>query len=440
MRNIRTVNWAALVALLAALSFSGIASGQEAESEDKTITLSHKLSRTVARIATPSQILCTRNRWSCIPGETISIIGRDMVFRVGEGKLGLDLDGDGTIGKKEWSDLDKNGGAAFKIPLDPEDRRTDSVGVVLKNIVGLSFVKGSEVALLQVSGRMVPISCMEGRFDGKYIRLFDDNLDGRFTQDGSDAIAIGKAKAAVPLGTTHKIGDTFYQLQVAADGTSVTLTPQDDIALAEVVVPIKAKALETLIISDGLQAYDLTVTSEIPPGEYKLVYGLLKSGMLMIPPDESYISTAEEVTYEIQAGMVNTIQIGKPLWLTFYATADGNTFELGAYSLKLYGIGGEIYDDIDLDSTTTASPPVVTVSVDGEDVSVETMEALYGSYSLYSGQVPEAADYDNTVITVTTTVVGVGEATGKATWGELNEHICQQFQAEEPVIYEPAEE
>ena len=438
MRNMRTVIWAAVMTLLAGEWHSGLALGRQAGSEAETITLSHRLSRTVARITTPSRVLPNRNRWRCMPGETISIIGRDMEFQVDEDKLGLDLDGDGTIGEKEWSDLDENDGAAFKIPLDPEDGRTDYVGVVLKDITGMGVeTTAGDFTLLTISGRMEPISCMEGRLDGKYVRLFDDNLDGQFTQDGSDAIAVGKADVAVPLGTMHEIGNTFYRLAVAPDGTSVALTPQDDIGLAEVVVPIKARALETLIISDGQQAYDLTVTTEIPPGEYKLVYGLLKSGMLMLPPDESYTSKAEEVTYEIQAGMVNTIQIGKPLWLTFYAETEGNAFELSAYSLKLYGIGGEMYD-IDLNSSATASPPVITVSVDGEKVSVGTMEAIYSSYDSYSGEVPATADDDTTVITVTTSIVGFGEATGKATWGELTERTCQQFQAEEPVIYEPA--
>jgi len=206
-----------------------------------------------------------------------------------------------------------------------------------------------------------------------------------------------------------------------------------------VVVPMKKSALEALIISDGVQAYDLTEIREVPPGEYKLAYGLLKSGALMLPPDESYASKAEAVTYEIQAGMVNTIQIGEPLWLSFYAQIDGNTFKLSPYSLRVYGIGGEMYE-IELASRATVSPPIVTVSLDEEDVSTGAMQATYSSYDSYSGTVPSAADDDSIVITVTTDIAGFGKATGKATWGQLKEHECGIFQAEELVIYEPADE
>lgn len=363
--SVRKTRIALCLTILAALVgywYVGSVFGQEATDEGTTITLSRKLSSAVADIITPADVQPTRNRWEGRSGRaTVTIEGRDMLVQVQNNTIGLDIDGDGSIGAREWTGLSNQGEAAFKIPVDTGDSsRREHIGVVMHDVI----VHANRALV----GRIAPASCMEGRYLGQYIRLFDDNLDGQFTLDGNDAIAIGSTAAAVPLLATHRIGNSFCRVQVAADGSSATFTPLTDVVVAQVKVPVRSNLLAAMVLSDGQQAYDLTTTNQIPPGRYQLVYGLLKSGRTNTP----MMPSASALTYDIQAGMINTIQIGPPLWISFRAVVSGNTFKIGP-PLTVYGTGGEQYE-VSFDSGGNASLPIIRASVDGTVMASQSME------------------------------------------------------------------
>jgi hypothetical protein len=179
-----------------------------------------------------------------------------------------------------------------------------------------------------------------GVHEGTPIRVFDDNLDGVITQDGKDAIMVGRGGAAIPLMKFHQIGNRHCSLEVAKDGSTVTVTPVSSPALGIVETSFK-RGLKVLAMVDTQgNSYDLVASGRtgIPAGSYKLVYGVLSDGSaftVIKPSDKCPV-------YEVQAGKINTLRIGAPLWVSFYASfSKGNVTVSPA--VNIYGAGNEEY-------------------------------------------------------------------------------------------------
>ena len=333
-----------------------------ATAEETTITLEPELSSTTAKMITPSRMLPDRNKQSVTgAGPTVTIAGKTVLVAVNDKYVGMDTNDDGSISQKERVVL-KNGEGAFKVCLGEDDSgKKIYMGVIIKDLT----IRRSS----QYDFRLAPASCLKGLYNGETIRVFDDNLDGQFTTDGSDAIAIGRsAKGAVPLVGRHLIGKTICDITIAEDGASLTITPVADVPTGKVKVPIKSSVLGVMVVSDGKQAYDLVSADAIPAGSYRLVYGAIATGRNISP----MIPSAMSLTYEIRADVINTVQVGGPLWIHFNVSASGGAFKVFANGMKIYGIGGEEYV-ADFDSGGNATKPTVKVIVNGRTSSSQAM-------------------------------------------------------------------
>ena len=187
------------------------------------------------------------------------------------------------------------------------------------------------------------------------VRLIDQNMDGRYTQDGADAIAIGSSAYALPLLEVHRVGAALYRLKVAPDGSSLTATAEGSAKLGVVATPLESAAVDCLVVSDGKGAsFDLKAdgAAGLPGGAYKLVYGLLgptKQPLLMQPPP------ADATVYTITPGKLNRLRIGPPLGVEFSATFNDNILTV-LPAIRVVGAGGEIYK---VDFSTEAGRPHV---------------------------------------------------------------------------------
>lgn len=353
----KTQRWTILVVVgLLALTTTQVSA------DPATIKLDPELSSTTAKMLTPARMLPDRNKHTVSGASpTINICGKDIRVAISDKYVGMDTNEDGIVSQKERVVLQRGEGA-FKVCLGEDDNgRKMYMGVIVKDLV----IRRSA----NFEFRLAPASCMQGLYLGETIRVFDDNLDGRFATDGSDSIAIGRsARGSAPLLGRHLFGKVVCDVTITEDGTSLTITPVADVPTGKVKVPIKSSVLGVMVVGDGTQAYDLVTADAIPAGNYRLIYGAIASGRTASP----MIPSAMSLTYEIRADELNTVQVGGPLWIHFNVSASGGAFKIFANGLKIYGIGGEEYV-ADFDRGGNATKPTVKVIVKGRTSSSQAM-------------------------------------------------------------------
>jgi hypothetical protein len=302
------------------------------------VTLQLDTSPQVLRIMTPLRGLKGGVEFSA-RGDSGTITVCDKSIKVGaiakypSFGLGVDEDGDGEIGRNEFTTFRlRTQAASYKIDLG-EDRKNCPLGV---DNINISYKKNNVTSF---SGDLCPGWAMKGRLGNDEIRLIDSNLDGRYTQDGDDAIAIGRADCAMPLLKVHEIDGKHYELSVAEDGTTVDLTEVADLELGKVATKFPRAMLKGLVVRNmSGQCYDVTTSGRtgIPAGSYSIVYGVLARGRdyaFLLPP---------ETTYDIQAGGTNTLKLGPEFTLTFSASFSGGKVNIGT-GTGVMGAGGERY-------------------------------------------------------------------------------------------------
>jgi hypothetical protein len=311
----------------------------------KQVALTTKTGDVALAAFTPSKAL-TGGKPFRITGDsgTLSVAGTDVKFGVlwNAGLkaffAAMDVNGNGTLDPGEYAKLSQTLSATFQVKVGDKVHavRVADLSIMTK---GTGNIGGSTIST--VAGGYFVCSFQQGTCDGTMIRLFDDNLDGTFTQDGKDAIMIGKSPVAIPLMKVHQIGTQFCTLEVATDGSQVTVTPVSGLQLGAVETCFK-RGLKCLAMTDEQgNSVDLAASGRtgIPAGKYRMVYGVLSDGaaVTVIKPTEQC------PVYEIQAGKINTLRLGKPLWVSFAATGSVSTNVTVTPRVKVYGAAGEEY-------------------------------------------------------------------------------------------------
>lgn len=247
--------------------------------------------------------------------------------------VGLDENGDGDMARNEWKVLPRTQfTVAFKVKLD--DGKT--YPLVVDNF-GMRYKQNNVTSFY---GDLYPGWAMKGRVDREQVLLIDSNLDGQYTQDGEDAIALGNSNFALPLRHIHDIGGKHYELEVATDGATIKLTAVADVQLGQVETKFPNSMLKCLVLqtSEG-HCYDVAQAGgdAVPAGTYQIAYGVLARGR-----DIAFLLPPEETTYAIQAGGVNTLRLGPEFMLVFGASSVGDKIEISP-STSVMGAGGERY-------------------------------------------------------------------------------------------------
>lgn len=293
--------------------------------------------------------------------------------------IGVDGDNDSTIAEEDYRKL-TFGRTGRSEPLTFKIRAEGADSAV--TLIDVRPVLDSSRSLKGIEGRYLPGGCMKGLLGDTPIRLVDDNLDGRFTQDGRDILVVGPAAAAgVPLLKIHRIGKGHFELKVAESGESIELFPVSDRRLGTVKAPLPAAVLKCLVLADKDGAYDVVAAGAIPAGDYRLQYGLLADARCAL----AILPGRDAVTYTIQPGAINTIRIGKPFRPDFGVKRSGAQVQVLAPT-RAVGAGGEVYCPLSFSGTSTnASAPKVRLTVAGRTLAVATMRYdKAGGLSAYS--------------------------------------------------------
>ncbi len=328
-------------------------------------------------------------------------------------RLGVDCKCKGSLNDADFV-LIKDRSASFVIKL-PDGDKTRDVAITFSDL--WAWTSGNAVS--SVSGRVSAASCMKGTIAGIDVRLFDENLDGKFTQDGSDSISIGNAPA-VPLLKRVCIGTTFYDLTVSPDGKTIDYAPANDVKTGLVELPIKSPALKCLVFASDDGAYDLVAQGKtgIPAGQYHFVYGLLAQGGDACPIEP----TQSMQKYDIAADSNNKLLFGPTCHVEFSATlADGKVAVKPR--AKVLGAGGEHYD---VDIRTSAARPHV-VLLEGDKVILENVmgQDPDGDVLGFSQTIPRQMSAAKGGVAFTTVIPGMGKVAGKKTLDELTNGTTQ---------------
>lgn len=314
--------------------------GSAEEAAGKTVKLKFATGASASRVFTPAKALTGGKPFRITgPQGPIAIGGKAVLFGARYSAVvkayygAMDVNGNGKLDGTEWVKLAQSMSATFQIR---DGETISAVRVANVNI----YAKDLGAPVTAISGGYVISGCQTGTVDGVMVRLFDDNMDGVFSQDGKDAIAVGRSEAAIPLMTIHQIGARHYRLAVAEDGSEMTVAPLEGVELGIVETPFRRGLACLALTSEDGKSYDLAASAKtgIPEGSYRLSYGVLAAGgqMTVVKPTEDCL------TYEIQAGKINTLRIGSPMRVSFSASYSKGNISVSP-SVYVYGAGGEQY-------------------------------------------------------------------------------------------------
>lgn len=326
-----------------------------------------------AKARTPALVL-GENRFSVgsdstmgikVAGTTVKtsarVKGRDIL-------IGFDSNGDGKISKSEWT----------AIPMTRTLKLSGKVDGKQFVINLVNIWADYNRTTVNCWGQTLIRSSMKGSVGGIPVRILDDDLDGKFNQKpsgrGGDAILIGNSSAAIPLRQVHKIGKDFYRLKVSQDGSSIDYQRLDDTAVGRVEATFPTDTLKALVLVSEDSAFDMRTdgASGIPAGKYKLSYGVVSTASALL----TFRPSGTTPDYDIQAGMINTLRIGKPVRLAFGANYRAGKIGLSAGAVWVVGSGTEIYGRLNFNKGGNVRPPRVSI-LDG-DKTISTANMEYG--------------------------------------------------------------
>lgn len=296
----------------------------------------------VAKIITPARARRSGVAFQVKTGSgTIRLLGRDIQYALeaasGGLVLRLDVDADGKASSRERFVIPyRKKQALLRIRTGPGENNP-IYSIVLDGI--RTFGNPRESLTLQAT--LYPAAGYSASFQNQDILLIDANLDGTYTQDGSDAIAIGTSAFAQPLETVHRIAGKPWRVKVAEGGTSLTLQPETTADSAPVELPetLSPDLLKALIFrsAEGV-VFDLADSRSLPAGEYTMVYGAMGNGRAM-----AFCQPDGRARYTIKPDMVNVPRIGPPVSWQVRASMRGEKIMIFPPS-QVIGVGGERYN------------------------------------------------------------------------------------------------
>ncbi|MDP6635217.1 MAG: hypothetical protein QGG42_09985 [Phycisphaerae bacterium] len=376
-----------------------------------------------------------------IGGKSVPVAG----WKSGAGyRIGLDVNGDGIVNTEEYRKVAAGG------------------SVVLTGKVGEKelSIRCSDV-FLHYDEKKGEVHSMRWRMQGVYgwvgkvaatdVRILDENLDGKYGNDGRDAIQIGKSRLALPLRKQHRIGDDFYTLKVAPDGSSLEFKKIKDVQVGLVRTPFVGRYLLGLVLDGAQGAFDIQACSRtgIPAGTYDVSYGVVGNPKF---PAALFRGRNDMLKYEIQADKRNTLRIGPPMQLVFWSefkqeernknknknknakpakttkTSGQTVSRIGVRRPdRVIGAGGEEYGPVTFpNARSSRGRPMVQILQGGRTLAKTIMAEKDGRIQDFWYELPRKFSAQSIRVIMVANVPGLGKITGVRT--------LKQIYNREPVV------
>jgi len=246
-----------------------------------------------------------------IGGKSVAVSG----WQLPKGcKIGMDSNGDSIVNTSEYKIVATGGSTVLTGKIGDKEL------AIRCSDVAISY-DAKEGEVRNMRWRMQGVYGWIGQLGSVQIRILDENLDGKYGNNGKDAIQIGKSRIALPLRGKHMIGEDFYKLKISEDGSSLEYTRLSDVPVGLVRTPFPGKYLVGLVLDGKAGAFDIQACSRsgIPAGDYSVVYGVVGNPRSPIALYRGRRGGAN-LKYNIQADKNNLLRIGPPLQLIFSAS------------------------------------------------------------------------------------------------------------------------
>lgn len=288
--------------------------------------------------------------------------------------LCLDTDGDGVLAQEEclgaaylrgakdsggtWrfgpiSLASQNNAPATESGFYVDCFRADAPAPLLTRPV--SFKTGK----LRLAGRAYRVAVVDGDCDGRFRSLLSLPLDRAWRCPESDVFAIDRTcdgkfgfspygqSEVMPLGHLLQMADTYYAVDIAPDGTSLTLTRTEP-EFGTLLIEPKDAVVGLKLWSDAADQYLQGRQWQLPAGKYKAMHATLETrdtsgDVWSFSSNLSSAFTRLGVLefFEIRPGEATTIRIGPP----FVVKAEVQKMSAGMVAIDavLVGCAGEQY-------------------------------------------------------------------------------------------------
>ncbi|MCP4377463.1 MAG: hypothetical protein GY794_14965 [bacterium] len=331
-------------------------------------------------------------------------------------RIGLDANGDGIVDNTEYRNVASGGFVLLTGKID------DMEMVVRCTNVAIAYDK-NKGNVTHMRWRMQGLYGWIGKINSVKIRILDENLDGKYSSNGSDAIQIGTSKLALPFREQHRIGDKFYKLKISPDGSSLEYTKISDPKVGLVNSPFKGKYLLGLVLDSGHGAFELNACKRtgMPAGTYTVVYGAVGTprAPTMLYRDRGAIK------YAIQADKKNLLRIGLPLQLVFSSRYEENRNKdtkqvvrklIISPPNRIVGVGGELYGPVIFpNARSPKGRPVVMILQGGRTLVKASMPERNGNLANYEWVLPRKVSPNGIKVVVVASVHGFRKVMGART-------------------------
>jgi hypothetical protein len=185
---------------------------------------------------------------------------------------------------------------------------------------------------------------MTGSVGGVSVQLFDLNNNGLYNEYGTDAMIVGKGKAASYLSKVISDGGKLYNFEVSENGADVSIAPyQGDAGKINLTSGFASQGkLESAVVSDGSNSFNVAGLADltVPAGDYTIVAGFVKKGS-----QTARIRAGKMAAIPVKPDGTAKIEWGGPVIAEFTHTLADGEVKVEPTNLKFYGKCGEEYFD-----------------------------------------------------------------------------------------------
>ncbi|HZL98745.1 MAG TPA: hypothetical protein VFD43_00705, partial [Planctomycetota bacterium] len=296
--------------------------------------------------------------------------GAEMLVERDGSKFSFDVDGDGKFelttmpsSTPQRIELPSPDGSRFyplmlSVPADREDMFGVSTNYApQKESARLRFGVGGS---LQAEAPGAPWKIFDANLTGQFgdaaVKNWDDACTAYdpaqpHTWWDTDAVLIGKSKAAIPWSTAMPVGEDFYRAEIGEDGRQLTLRKLA-LETGKLALDLSTAVAPTHVVLCGTGplegAFFNVVPAKkggavtLPAGSYLLASGRIESGKkTSMKQLRIYQGTSGPI--EVVPGQTTTLALGAPYKL---AVSTGSNEGLGVIvgtSLRIFGKAGEEY-------------------------------------------------------------------------------------------------
>ncbi|PIE21918.1 MAG: hypothetical protein CSA62_14985 [Planctomycetota bacterium] len=196
------------------------------------------------------------------------------------------------------------------------------------------------------SYRYAVSGAMSGKVGAVPIMVFDLNCNGVYNEFGSDALIIGKKRAASFLSKVISYKGELFELTIDETGSQVSLSPyQGEKGTLSLAKGYRSKGKLTMAVVRDEQGNSFELAGEskglvLPTGKYQLVSGFVSKGSSSVR-----IRAGQMAALEVKAGQETKFVWGQPIKAIIAYSFDGTELKVDPMQVHFYGKGGEEYYD-----------------------------------------------------------------------------------------------